>query len=169
METRESPRRTRLLASGLLVLTFVVGGLAGAATDRMLNASNQPNATNVQRQDVEGRFRRRARSIFLDTLVFHQIGATPEQRQEIEALLARRDQDLSAVFEKMRPVLDTIMTNYRHYTRAVLSAEQQAKLELVIQERYAARQRDRAARDSSHNRSRSDSANKSRSDSAKRP
>jgi succinate dehydrogenase/fumarate reductase flavoprotein subunit len=159
MVTRESPRRTRLLASGLLVLTFVVGVLAGAATDRMLSAG-QPNTRQEQRHENERRGPRRARSIFLDTLVYGRIDATPAQRQAIEAILARRDQELDAQLEKTRHVVDSIMSVYRHETRAQLSSEQLTKLDQIIQEKIAARQKERAARDS---------AQKSKSDSAKRP
>src|SRR5262245_42695230 len=102
MVTRESPRRTRLLASGLLVLTFVVGALAGAATDRAFRASEtvrRPGNERVGNRDGRGnnsdnRFNtRRQPSVFFSPGIFDSLGATPQQKQAIEAILDRRDRE----------------------------------------------------------------------------
>ncbi len=145
MDTRESPGRTRLLASGLLVLTLAAGALGGVATERALNA-RQPGRTQAPRAQ-NGRDRERPGgripSIFLDTLVFGRIGATSEQRQNIEAILARRDREASALWAQIGPSLDSMVKQTRGEIRAQLSAEQLAKLDQIFKERYEKHRRDR--------------------------
>jgi Spy/CpxP family protein refolding chaperone len=144
MSTRDKPNRTRLLASGLLVLTFVVGALAGAATDRALSsAETQVEQRRPATSRDPGRSTRRQPSIFYGEGVFDSLAATAQQRQAIEAILARRDREANALFAQIKPSLDAMRKQTWGEMKAQLTAEQLTKLEQIIAERRERWQKDR--------------------------
>ncbi|MGH7469043.1 MAG: hypothetical protein ACRENP_13895 [Longimicrobiales bacterium] len=145
MANRESPNRTRLLASGLLVLTFVVGALAGAATDRAVSSSE---TREEQRQPVNSRgggrnSHRQPPSIFQRDGVFDSLNATPQQRQAIEAILDRRDREINALFVQIKPNADAIRKETWGEMKAQLTPEQLTKLLQMIADRRERWQRER--------------------------
>jgi hypothetical protein len=150
------PRRTRLLASGLLVLTFVVGGLAGAATERLLRGRELEQPT-VSVTDTAGRRPERARghgprSILLEPGVLDQLEVNGKQRTKIMTLLAERDTALQKIWREMQPRMDAIRSEFeprlvstveesRAEVRAQLNAKQIKMLDQMIQERREQRAR----------------------------
>jgi hypothetical protein len=67
------------------------------------------NAAERQARQERERDRRppqqRQPSIFLEPGVFDQIGATPQQRQDIQRILAKRDSGSALIFREMRPIV----------------------------------------------------------------
>lgn len=149
-----NPGRTRLLASGLLGVTFMVGALVGAAGDRLLTAEQesaatvQPAAPREPRNERE-RNRSPRGSILLDPNVLEQLGTTAEQREKIHAVLARRDQEAKRIYQAMKPELDAMMKETREELRAQLTAEQRTRLDQIIEERRAQWRANRARESSS--------------------
>jgi Spy/CpxP family protein refolding chaperone len=136
MVTGESPRRTRLLGSALLVLTFVVGSLAGAVTNRAFSTRTMTVEQRGSNSPSEnGLTTRRQPSVFFSPGVFDSLGATPQQRQAIEAILDRRDREANALFEQIKPSLMAMRKQTWGEMRAQLTPEQLTKLEQIIQER----------------------------------
>ena len=141
-----APEKTRLLASGLLAVTFVVGALVGAAGERVLTARE---ATPVQ-QDAkpkddkdESAKRRGPRSIFLEPGVFDQIGATAEQRADIQKILERREQGARAIWSEFEPRMHAMMDSTRGEIRARLTEEQRQQLDALIKEKREQRSKNR--------------------------
>jgi len=111
------PRRTRLLASGLLVLTFVVGGLAGAATERVLRGREpeQPPVTAADTTEHNRPERGRSRgprSILLEPTVLDQLKVTDKQRKKILALLADRDSAAQQLWREMEPRMNALRSEF---------------------------------------------------------
>jgi hypothetical protein len=153
MTTVDTPRRTRLLASGLLMVTFVVGALVGAAGAGLLDA-REPSPSGRRAEggkgiagDRKGTPPSRGGSIFLAPGVFDQIGATAEQRKNIQDILSRREQGAKRIWSEFEPRMDAMMDSTRGEIRAQLTAEQQAKLDLIIKERRARMKEQRGHRD----------------------
>jgi Spy/CpxP family protein refolding chaperone len=148
MVTRESPTRTRLLASALLVLTFIVGALAGVTTDRAFY-SNVPDTLQA-RPRTGGRgdrsTTRRQPSVFFQAGVFDSLSATTEQRRAIEAILARRDREANALYDQIKPSLDSMRRRTWGEMKAQLTPEQLATLNRIMKER-----RERWRNDRQHN------------------
>jgi len=152
------PRRTRLLASGLLILTFVAGGLAGAASERMLRARepDQPTPSANGRRPDRGR-PRGPRSILLEPTVLDQLGVNEEQRRSILAELASRDTASQKLWSEMEPRMNAIWKEYeprwgtileqsRARIRSQLDSVQLTKLDSMIRVRREQRTADQKAR-----------------------
>jgi Spy/CpxP family protein refolding chaperone len=160
MNTADTPRRTRLLASGLLLISFVAGALVGAAGERLLTAEKPAAQVNNEPARPGERDRSRApRSILLEPGVFEQIGATAEQRQKIQEILTRRDQGAKRIWSEFAPRMDAMMDSTRGEIRARLTAEQRSKLDQLIEERRA-RYREQRGHRAPDGKSRPDSAKK---------
>ena len=164
------PRRTRLLASGLLVLTFVVGGLAGAATERLLRGREleQPpvSTTDTTGHRPERGRGRGPRSILLEPAVLDQLEVSDKQRKAILALLAERDSASQILWREMEPRMNALRAEFeprfvammeksKARVRAQLNAKQLVVLDSMIQERRE--QRARQNRNSSDSKSPQDS------------
>ena len=139
----EPLRRTRLQATGLLAITFVVGALVGATGERALKAREpgdkaQAQGARTNRPDNDrGRSSGRRPSILLDPLVLDQIGATADQRARISAILARRDTESRKLWESIEPSMHQMMEQTRQELRNQLNVEQRAQLDQIIKERRA--------------------------------
>jgi Spy/CpxP family protein refolding chaperone len=163
----EGARRTRLQASALLVVTFVVGGLVGAVSSRAVNARELQTTEEAVRDSSRdgGSHRnnggRRNSSILLEPGVLDQLSVTAEQRERIEAILAKRDQQNRQLFNSIRPRMDTIMQSTRTELQAQLTAEQRTKLSQIIKERHERWKAQRDRNRSSDGKPRTDSAKQS--------
>ena len=125
-----TPRRTRLVGFGLLVATFVVGALTGAAVDRVLNADEAP-ARAASREDGE---RRRG------GYVIDGVEMAADQRAAIDAILERRSERMRAVWRQVEPHLDAVTDSARAEIMQVLTPEQRAEYERMLEARRASRQ-----------------------------
>ena len=152
MVTRESPGRTRLLASGLLALTLVAGALGGVATERAF-ANRRTQPTQPPRAGAapeRGRMGGRIPSIFLDTTMYGRIGATAEQRQKIESILAYRDREATRLWMQIKPSVDSLVKTTRADIRNTLSEEQRQQLDQIFRERYERQRREGQRNDDSN-------------------
>jgi Spy/CpxP family protein refolding chaperone len=125
MRTLFPPGRIRLLGFGVVAVTFVVGGLAGAAVDRVLTA------------DVTSRDAPRAAT--QQTHVIDQVEMTAEQRARIDAILERRSERMKAAWSEMSPRLEAITDSARHEIMQVLTPAQQAEYERRLDDRIRSR------------------------------
>ncbi len=122
--------RMRLIGFALIAVTFVVGGLAGAAVDRVVTA-------DPSRRDAPADARR--------THVIDQVEMTAEQRARIDAILERRSERMKAAWAEISPRLEVITDSARLEIMQVLTPEQRADYERRLEERA----REREAREGS--------------------
>jgi hypothetical protein len=131
--------RTRLIGFALIVVTFLVGGLAGAAFDRVLTAESV-------RRDVPRADERRGH-------IIDEVEMRPDQRAAIDVILERRSERMKAAWSEISPRLEAITDSARMEIMAILTPEQRAEYEARLQawteerERERAREREREAQD----------------------
>lgn len=121
--------RMRLIGFALIAVAFVVGGLAGAAVDRVVTAE-------TARRDAPGTERCRAH-------VIDQVEMAADQRATIDAILERRSERMKAAWAEISPRLETITDSARLEIMTVLTPEQQAEYERKLDERRRERERAR--------------------------
>jgi Spy/CpxP family protein refolding chaperone len=132
--------RLRLAGVALLVVTFAVGGLAGAAVKSVFDGegSAQSAEQRDRRRDDDDRDRGR------HGYPYEALGTTPEQQAAIEAALEGRRERLEALWAEYRPRMEAQMDSTRTEIRGILTAEQQARMDSL---REARKQRSRAERE----------------------
>lgn len=126
--------RTRLLGIAVLVLTFVVGALSGAALDRFLVAEPTPApdvATPAAAPGGEGRERRGRHGPPNERDIFDQLDLTTEQREKIDEILDHRRAQLDAFWAEARPRVHSLVESTRADIRAILTPEQRAKYDAL--------------------------------------
>jgi Spy/CpxP family protein refolding chaperone len=104
--------RTRLLGAGLLAAVFVAGGLAGAAVHQVGAATDPSPAGEERGSEHECRAR------------FSYLNLTPEQRARVDAVFAKRKQQLDGFWEANGARYRTIVDSARSEFRNVLSPDQ---------------------------------------------
>lgn len=125
-----TPRRARMTGMAMLVITFVVGALAGAATMQVLSADDA---------SVLARGSAPSSPDLLDVL-----DLTPEQRTQVDGILEQRRAQMEAFWDEHRPVLRGIADSARAELRSVLTPEQREVEERFMEERREqAKKRDR--------------------------
>lgn len=118
--------RSRLLALGLLALSFVAGALGGVAADRVL-AREEPAAQRVAGPRGAGG---PGGAIFPRNLpLARQLDLTPEQRVQIEAILREERSKADSVLRAVRPVLQGRYDSASAAIRAVLTPEQRERFD----------------------------------------
>lgn len=117
------PTRSRWIGLAVLIATFIVGTLAGAATVRVVSA-REPMRVEA---DADSTTHAHA---WLD-----QLDLTPQQRQQAEAVLERRRAQMDAFWKEHRPELHAIVDSARAEIRALLTPEQRAKEDSLRAER----------------------------------
>jgi Spy/CpxP family protein refolding chaperone len=127
-----TPRRTRLLAIGVLAATFATGMLAGTAADQALAARGPAPAPKAGWQ-CEGGPGGKTRAI-LD-----QLRLTPEQRTRIDAVMERRRAQADAFWASEGPRMRSIVDSTRAEVRAILTPEQRAEYDRIREQHRAAR------------------------------
>lgn len=137
MTAMPAQSRTRLVGFGLLVATFLVGALSGAAVERVLGAEEPESAPRQERNEDDDRRR---------SYVIDRVEMAPEQRASIDAILERRSERMRAVWHEVEPRLDAISDSARMEIFQVLTAEQQAEYERKLEARRS-RRGDRSERE----------------------
>jgi hypothetical protein len=122
--------RTRLVGVGLLVAVFVAGGLAGAAVHEVGAPVDPP------RQEGDGERERECRR------PFQYLNLADEQRPRIDAVIARRKQQMDAFWAENGPRYQMILDSARTEFRSALTAEQ-----LSIYDQRRAEQQQREEKD----------------------
>ncbi|MEX1182692.1 MAG: hypothetical protein WEF86_05620 [Gemmatimonadota bacterium] len=124
-------KRARLTGMVLLVMMFVVGALAGAATMRVVEGDE------VQQQED-----RASRGPDL----FETLQLTPDQQVKVDAIMERRHGEMDAFWKEHGPVLRAITDSARSEIRSVLTAEQRE-----TEERFRAERRKHFSRSNQQN------------------
>jgi Spy/CpxP family protein refolding chaperone len=132
--------RQRLLGIGLLLVTFVVGGFAGASLQQVLSSRTaESDETPRQPRGGEGRSNERGRN---DDFPFIRLEVTEEQRPQIERILDEGQKKLNDFWRRNQPVLRATVDSTRAEIRAVLTPEQNMRWDSLRREdRQRSRQR----------------------------
>jgi Spy/CpxP family protein refolding chaperone len=118
--------RGRHLGVLLLMVTFVAGALVGAAANRVLEArpvtalASAPVSAGCADRDPD---------------IFASLSLTPEQREQVDEVLARRREQADAFWKESGPRLSELMDSTRAEIRVVLTAEQRAEYDRLLAER----------------------------------
>lgn len=115
--------RQRLLGIGLLCVTFITGGIAGASFQQVL-ASRTAEAQDAreQRRGGSGRSSERGRSN--DDFPYVRLQVTEEQRPQIERILNEGQKKVNDFWRRTQPQLRATVDSTRAEIRAVLTPEQ---------------------------------------------
>lgn len=130
----ESLGRVRLQGIALLVLTFIAGGLAGVAVERVRAMRAARPAFDVALPP--GAFPRPWREGQLPPF-FAQLDLTEQQRTEILAILEETRPEAQDIMGEMFPRLRAVMESANGRIREILTAEQAAQLDSLMQSRRA--------------------------------
>jgi Spy/CpxP family protein refolding chaperone len=115
MSVPPSPGARRARAAALLAAVFAAGALAGAAVDRAL----------VPRPTIRTRIGTSTGGV-LDSL-----GLAPEQRRRVDAALERGRPRIEAAMRDVLPRLRAVSDSIDAEVRAILTAEQRARLDAL--------------------------------------
>ena len=126
------PSRTRLMGMGMLVVTFAAGLLAGAASSRALSArETEPQAaTGAECSDRRG-----------PHSIFEKLSLSPEQRQRIDGIMARRRARMDTVWQVHGAPIRAAHDSARAEIRQVLTPAQQAEYDRLRASHRAERER----------------------------
>lgn len=125
--------RLRFLGFALIAVTFLVGGLAGAAFDRVLTGET------VRREAARTDERRGH--------VIDEVEMTADQRATIDAILDRRSERMKAAWAEISPRLEAITDSARLEIMEVLTPEQRADYQARLDARTREREREREEAD----------------------
>ena len=118
--------KSKAWALTLLLVVLLMGGVAGAAIDRIF-VSERATVENRDRRDGD-RDRRRS---YIDWLA-EELTLTDEQRGEIEVLVDRYREQVSDQWKEMRPKFEEFQTQLRAEIRDVLTEEQLEAYEALL-------------------------------------
>ncbi len=118
--------RTRVLGFGLLAVTFLVGALAGTAIDRVAREDAPGAESRDDRQEAGDRDRR---------YIIDRVDMSDVQRAAIDSILERRVRRMRAVWREVEPRLDAITDSARAEIMEVLTPEQEAEYEKLLDRR----------------------------------
>lgn len=130
--------RPRAVASMLLIVTFLVGALAGAALNQVLNA-RQPQDTQQAAGPAPHHGGQRERT---ERTPYDDLGLSDTQRVQVDALLAERRHRIDSIWERNEPEMRAIMSSSKAQIEALLTP---AQLELLERKRAEWRAERRAA------------------------
>lgn len=123
--------RVRVLGFGVLAVTFVAGALTGAAIDRAVTEDPGVEARSERRDDDDDDDGRR--------YIIDRVEMSEGQRASIDSILERRVDRMQAVWREVEPHLDAITDSARTEIMSVLTPEQQAEYEAMLERRRQAR------------------------------
>jgi Spy/CpxP family protein refolding chaperone len=109
-------KRARATGIVILVIMFVAGALAGAATMRVVSADEPPVRMGPPRDHPD---------------LLERLDLTAEQRARVDVILERRRAQMEEFWDRHRPEMRAIADSARSELRAVLTPEQQ-----LVEERY---------------------------------
>lgn len=132
-------RRTQLLASGLLIVTFAVGCLVGTAWDRVLSAREPAEPAPVQPGDKHDDQRdEKSHKHMINARLLNEISMTTAQRLVIDSILDIREREAKKLWrEEWVPRFNAMMEQTRGQVRAQLTADQVKQLDELIEEQRA--------------------------------
>ena len=133
-----SGSRTRVAL--LLLLTFVAGMAAGVAADRQFAAAP---AEASKQADEDHRRDRRGGDTTIERFA-DELGLTDEQRARIDPILEEMREQMSDLFEPVRPAYRDLVDSTRARIEAILTPEQVADYRELLERKYG---RDREGRE----------------------
>lgn len=142
----QSPGRSRLLAVMILAVIFAAGGLAGAA-GRALVASEPERPA----RDRDNNPRGQRGSILLEPGVFEVLQVTPEQKAELQRMLAERDTQIVAIWKEVDPRIKQVIRQTHKEIRGVLDVAQEARLDSLLEARRERYRQEHNHRDGDRN------------------
>ena len=119
---------SKVRAIGLLVAVAVAGFATGAASRTWAEARARGAVDWREECSYSG-------------LLAHELRLTPAQRDSIHAIMQRRRPAMRAVFEPLRPQMDSLRALTRAEIRAVLTPQQAAAWDSLRQRERAERER----------------------------
>ena len=102
-----SAKQARWTGMVLLLITFVAGGVVGAATLHVVEADEVPTQRRERRPDL-----------------FERLDLTAEQQAQVDAIMERRRQEVDAFWREHGPTMRAIYDSTRVEVRAILTPEQ---------------------------------------------
>ena len=124
-------KNARLIGTAVLIVTFIVGALAGAAVFRVV-AAEGPRPEHAR---VGGPMRGSSRRLLLDDQFAKDIGLTADQRAQIKNILDRRDAEAKKMWSQFEPQLKSFGKQVHDEIQHVLTPEQQKKLDAALEQR----------------------------------
>ena len=118
--------RPKSVALAFLSGAVLVGGLLGFTADRVVFGDQL-----CERKHDQGRLRDRLHT---------DLGLDVTQKAAVDSLLDARDVRVRAVFDPIRPKVDSLYLEARDEIRQVLTPEQRAKFEQLIAQSNARRE-----------------------------
>ena len=103
-------QRPKQQALAFLLGALLVGAVVGFSADRVFRRDDSSVAAKRQ-------------------AMYDDLGLEPRQRAALDSLFDARNCRYDAIFDAIRPALDTLKAETRARTNAVLTAEQRTKLE----------------------------------------
>lgn len=134
--------KSRAWALALLIAVFLLGGAAGAAVDRMLVGDREVSSGQRGRSGGD-RDRRRS---YVDWLA-DELQLSEEQRTEVQGILERHREQVEEHWREMRPKYEELQQQARADIRAVLTEEQAAAYDALLERQRQRRERDDPDRD----------------------
>ena len=117
--------RSKTSATLLLVLTFMMGGIAGAASfylyQNQVAARNAKSSSQPSSQGITGVL---ANYLDLDT----------QQKEELKIIIGRSRDRYKVLSQQFRPQYEMIRNETRQQIRHILHPDQQAKFEKFLQD-----------------------------------
>lgn len=104
-------RRARIISVLVLLMTFLVGGLAGAATMRVVASDGPPRHERGPRGPER---------------MFERLQLTPEQQVQARAILEQGRVEMEAFWKAHGPTMRAITDTTRARLRAIMTPEQRA-------------------------------------------
>jgi Spy/CpxP family protein refolding chaperone len=135
--------RARWTAGGLLLLALVAGALGGAAADRLLGAGPAPERAEAPPRGARRGAGGRGAIFPPGVQLARELDLTPEQRRQIQAILAEERAKADSVMRAVRPILQARYDSSTQAVREVLTPEQRERFDRL---REARRERLRARR-----------------------
>jgi len=126
-------RRVRLLAVGILVATFVAGGLTGVAYERVLIARDP--APPMPRMDGPRAPGSPPNIFSTGGPMADRLNLSEDQIQRIEAILEEDRFKAQETFQRMEPLLRARVDSTRQAIVSVLTAQQREEFQRFEQER----------------------------------
>jgi Spy/CpxP family protein refolding chaperone len=120
------PRRTRLTGAVVLATVFVVGALSGAAIDRAVSGRQATSHDRAEQRDRQDRTHH---------YVFEQLDLTQQQKTRIDSVLDVRRSQVTAFWDSAGPHWRAIVDSTKAGIRAVLTPEQRAEYERLLEQR----------------------------------
>lgn len=153
MPNASGPGRTRLLGVGLLVATFLAGGIGGAAVERRTSVVSVPAAAPAEVRG-QGTGQDEGRQENRRTRLIDQVDLTPEQRAVIDSILHEGRENVDAYWKQWEPGYRALVDSTRAMVRAVMTPEQLTEYDRLRAE-HRARARSEAEKDGNHSSGRS--------------